>query len=184
MNFQARVNELLDNLESQTGETFKQVTASAGVKGLVAGWAEPCGTIVKFNQEAANKYPIEFDKTIIHEVAHAIDIQRNGHRKNGGKYIHHDQVFYDICVELGDPDPSRTHEYKLMPARIYKQFEYLCECGGYHTLKTPSHNKLQKGMTQWYKYRDCGGKIFKHTLIREIPRKEVIEKLTVTLGND
>ena len=106
---------------------------------------------------------------------YAVDIQRNGYRRSAnGKAIHHDSVFYNICAELGLPDAKRTHNITdLKPARVYRRFNYTCNvkgCTNEHVLKTPSHNKLQKGKYEYYTFKKCGGKIYKHTFIEELPK--------------
>ena len=118
----------------------------------------------------------ELDETIVHEVAHAVDIQRNGYRRDlRGRAIHHDQVFYDIMAELsGKPAESfkRTHDIKeLKPTRKYRQFEYQLSNGETDTLTTIRHNKLQKGKVVFYQFRTAEGswaKAYKHDFIREV----------------
>lgn len=51
--------------------------------------------------------------TILHEIAHALDYIRNGfkHRYSGSKRLVHDQVWKDICVEIG-ANPERCYSAK------------------------------------------------------------------------
>jgi hypothetical protein len=183
--FQARVNELMQiAIKKYPNTVFKPVTALNTVKGLVAGHSEPNGVVVNFNQEAADKYPVEFDLTVIHEVAHAVDLQINGYRRSSnGKGIHHDKVFYSICRVLGDSDPTRTHEYKLTPTKIFREFIYKDTEGKERILKTRSHNDLQKGKHEWYEWKagpaDLGGKVFKDTFVKEIPREEILKRYII-----
>jgi predicted SprT family Zn-dependent metalloprotease len=179
--FQARVDELMQLASQVYAREFKPVIAKDTVRGLVAGWAMPCGTVVDFNLQAAERYPQDFDVTVIHEVAHAVDIQKNGYRRSSnGKAIHHDAEFYSICRELGDPEPNRTHEYNLRPSRIYREFEYQAMCDAKHNLKIQMHNKLQKGIHSWVKFRECGCKVYKDNIFREIPRAEIEARYVIS----
>jgi predicted SprT family Zn-dependent metalloprotease len=179
--FQVRVNELMTvAAEKYPNTVFKPVTAKNTLKGLVAGHCLPNGIEVDFNQEAANKYPEEFDLTVIHEVAHAVDLQINGYRRSSnGKGIHHDDVFYNICRKLGDSDPTRTHNYKLTPTKIFREFIYRDTEGKERILKTRSHNDLQKGKQEWYKWKG-GAKVFKDTFVKEIPRAEILARYVIS----
>jgi len=160
MKFQNDVNMLLVRAENVYNRKFQPIKVGKPITGLVAGSALPCGTVVQFNEEAAKNYPNIFWKTVVHEVAHAIDIQLHGHRRNGNKYVHHDAIFYEICKKLGDPDPGRTHEYELKPARKHREFLYTCGClleSGIpkeHVVKTITHNRIQKG-TRSYQCKSC-----------------------------
>ena len=175
MNIQDRVNELV----LQSGISLS-VAVSTNLVGRSAGDCDGYGRKIRINKVLVSNSDLaaELDETIIHEVAHAVDIQRNGYRRDSrGRAIHHDAKFYDIMAELsGKPAESfkRTHDIKeLKPTRIYRRFKYTCDiegCKDTHILKTPSHNKLQKGHHSYYTFRDCGGKIFKNTFVKEMPK--------------
>jgi len=166
--FQNEVNELITKAEKVYARTFKPITVGSPIRGQTAGWAMPSGTEVKFNEEAAKNYPDIFWKTIVHEVAHAIDIQLHGHRKDArGKYIHHDAIFYEICKKLGDPNPTRTHDMQLKPARKFREFKYKCNCAEGIVVKTPTHNKIQnKGFT--YQCRECKTNFHSGHFVKEL----------------
>jgi len=173
MDFQSKVNKLMSAFAEESW--YKHIIVGKDIKGSIAGCAKPCGTIISFNSTLAKENPDTFWKIIIHEVAHAIDIQRNGYRFSQDKFgkrkgIHHDKIFYDICRELGDPNPARTHNYKTTPSRKYKQFLYSCKtpnCTEKHILKTIRHNKLQNHKVTYYQW-GTGCKVFKHTFIKQL----------------
>ena len=174
---QDRVNELVD-----ASGIKLSVVVSTNLVGVTAGDCDGYGRKIRINKVLLKPHLAEeLDETIVHEVAHAVDIQRNGYRRDSrGKAIHHDKVFYSIMAELGYPNAKRTHDIKeLKPSRVYRQFKYACDiegCKDTHILKTPSHNKLQNaGINdpKWYKYRKCGGKVYKTTFVKEIHENNV-----------
>ena len=131
--------------------------------GMIGGEFDPNTYTVSFNSQG-----LAFDDfwtTVVHEVAHAVDWKRNGDRRRNGKCIHHDETFYRICRELGDSEPTRTHSYPFKPTRKYREFEYLCGCPEPHIVKTPTHNKLQKGLT--YICRGCKMNFGKEHFLKE-----------------
>lgn len=121
--------------------------------GMTAGMYDPRNHTVEINEQIL-QYPDHWT-IVVHEVAHAVDQMRYGSRRNSrGQFIAHDDVFYGICRELGDPNPNRTHDYKLKPTRVYKEFEYNCACVEPHIVKTTTHNRItKKGMV--YTCRKC-----------------------------
>ena len=165
---QDRVNEL-----TALAGISVPVEARIDLVGRCAGQCDGYGKYIRINKVLLGEnLKEELDQTIIHEMAHAVDIQRNGYRRDSRcRAIHHDEVFYTICAELGDPNASRTHKIaELRSSRVYRKFRYLCECGENHTLKTPSHNKLQAGKVTWYQFTACKGKVYKETFICEVTK--------------
>ena len=163
---------------------YNDVKVIVDLKGMTAGYCDASAKFIRINEVLTKHEHLadELERTILHEVAHAVDIMRHGHRKNGNKFVHHDHIFYTICRELGIPDETRTHDIKeLVSTRKYREFEYrlrklidgewkymvhngkpVCE-----TLKTIRHNKLQKGKVEYYQW--SGGKrAYKVDFVREI----------------
>ena len=162
---QDRVNELMAQAKCTT-----KVTVTTDLVGRCAGQCDGYGRKVRINKMLLeSRFQKELDETIIHEVAHAVDIQRNGYRRDSrGRAIHHDQVFYDICAELGHPGATRTHKIKeLKPTRKYRQFKYKLSNGEVNTLTTIRHNRLQSGKVEYYQWKG-GVTTYKHDFIGEV----------------
>lgn len=130
------------------------------LRGHTAGEYWPNEHKIRFNMDVAENYPNLYHVTVIHELAHAVDYIRNGYRKySNGKHIHHDDTFYAYCSMLHSytdyipHEYKRTHEYKTTATRKFREFEYKCGCPEPHMVKTPTHNKIQRG----YQYicREC-----------------------------
>ena len=153
---QDRVNELVD-----ASGIKLSVVVSTNLVGVTAGDCDGYGRKIRINKVLLKPHLAkELDETIVHEVAHAVDIQRNGYRRDSkGRAIHHDKVFYDIMAELGYPNAKRTHDIKeLKPSRVYREFVYNLrhrnsegKCGRV-TLKTIRHNKLQNNKVEYYQW--------------------------------
>jgi predicted SprT family Zn-dependent metalloprotease len=171
LNIQAKVNELLISAGCKPNVTVKIANF-----GITAGDVDGYGTTMRINKQVIDNYPQHLEELIIHETAHVVDIQRHGFRKDSrGRYIHHDKVFFDICRELGDPNPSTTYdeEMQLKSVRKFREFEYSCGCLSEdgspkaHIVKTPTHNKIQKRHAV-YQCRTCKEEFSKHNFIREV----------------
>jgi SprT protein len=91
---------------------------------------------IRFNLAIAERHPEEFiERTVPHEVAHALDFLQRGttdHGKNWKK----------LCRMLGMKEVSRCHSYEL--EGIVKGFDYHCACKNY-ILSTVRHNRILKG---------------------------------------
>ena len=71
-------------------------------------------------------------------------------------------------AELGIPNAKRTHDIKeLKSTRKFREFLYQLSNGKTETLKTPSHNKLQRGKVEYYQWRD-GSRAYKSDFIKEL----------------
>ena len=146
------------------------------VKGLVAGDFSWKNYQVRINPQLEGQELIE---TVIHEVAHAVDYKRHGHRKNArGNYISHDTLFRNIMREIANVmgetvTCATTHDLELKPARKMRQWKYNCGCvledGSPKgiVVSTVIHNRIQKkGQTRGC--RTCGSWFKKDNFIKEV----------------
>lgn len=159
-------------------------TCTFNLKGRTAGQYWPAEHTIRFNMEIAENYPDLYAVTVIHEMAHALDFASNGGRKDSsGRWIHHDALFYGYCASLHyiaytkglvkeeKHEYKRTHNYDVKPSRKFREFEYECGCKDHtgklvpHVVKTPTHNKLQKGWQ--YGCRACGQTFTSKHFLRE-----------------
>ena len=140
------------------------------VKGLVAGdfaWEK---YQVRINPQLKGQDLIE---TVIHEVAHAADYKRNGHRKNArGQFASHDTLFRNIMREIAEVmgttvTCSTTHDLKLKPARKMRQWKYQCGCPKGIIVSTIMHNRIQK-RNEGRKCLTCSTGFRSHNLIGQV----------------
>jgi hypothetical protein len=182
------LQELANTFTEYAG--VKPVVVRVDLRGVCAGQCCELGKVVRINEVLTKHEHLLGDliQTLAHEVAHSIDIQRNGHRtyetgSRKGKWIHHDKVFYDILSEIASFDSRvqkedrATHDIKeLKPSRKYREFSYNLrkknasgewEYVGKDSLKTIRHNKLQKGRVEYYQWPG-GSRAYRNDFIEEI----------------
>ena len=64
----------------------------------------------------------EVRRTMLHELAHLVAYERNGHRR----ILAHGVQWQEACRDLGIPGESATHELAL-PSRVLKRrWRYVC----------------------------------------------------------
>lgn len=132
----------------------------------IAGWALPTRGIVRFNEEAIEKYFYDMlHNTVAHEVAHVVDYRRNGLIKKNGKIIMHGETWKSIMEEVFHTAPTGgrswssfiTHNYELVGAgRTYKKFLYTCNCQSWE-FTAIRHNRIARGVV--YKCPKCNSVI-------------------------
>lgn len=118
------------------------------VTGKAAGNFQYKDWAVGFNEDIASRHWSEFENTIIHEVAHALDYFKAGMKfryDTAGRRKLHDKVFKQYMIELGATEAKTYHSYKVEGVRRQRRWEYVCEQG--HTLKvsTVIHNRIKGG---------------------------------------
>ena len=133
------------------------------------------------------------DEVVIHEIAHYVDFKRHGSRKNSrGQFIHHDDVFRGIMLELGSDKTDTTHDFEVVKTRVMRKWNYYCDCvldddvsvKGC-TTSTVIHNRIQKkGQT-----RVCHGcgyhfskKDFRHEVMGRTPYYDTADTLVGSYG--
>ena len=169
---QNTVNRLIAVAAANTPKVnFFVPKITANLTGVTAGECSGDGKTIRINKLLVEQEHLKHElyETIVHEVAHSVDIQRNGYRKDSrNRYIHHDAIFYRIMAELGITNAKRTHDIKdLKPTRKYREFEYRLSNGKIETLKTIRHNKLQRGKVEYYQWPG-GARAYSRDFIREV----------------
>lgn len=135
------------------------------VTGNAAGMFWPSKNAMAFNAKLAAENWDNFDTTVLHEVAHAIDYasaigkaKYTTRKHKSGKRDMHGKYFKAIMRELGVIEPSTYHSYKVKTTK-QRRWDYPCKsCDTKYRLSTVMHNRVQKGEVR---ICECGAKIIK-----------------------
>lgn len=118
-----------------------------------AGVARARSNYVEFNLDMAEKNPVEFIDTIIHEIAHLVVMNIYP----GAKQSHGPEFRY-VCRVLGGSGTTYHDHDGTPPKRVYFKTEYLirCECRN-HWISARQKNKMDAGVK--YKCQICNESI-------------------------
>jgi len=94
---------------------------------------------LRFNLDIAEANKSDYDRTIIHEVAHYVADFIYGH-----KIKPHGREWKFVAMSLGIPTKA-THNYTIPTStRRLKYFKYTCDCRT-HEISSIIHNKILRG---------------------------------------
>ncbi|NOY66377.1 MAG: metallopeptidase (SprT family) [Gammaproteobacteria bacterium] len=130
-------------------KTFKPVPVVFDLKGRAAGMycVRKRKRWIRFNPYIFAKYFADnMENTVAHEVAHYVVDMLYGQqniRPHGNEWVE--------VMKLLEVNPERTCKYDLegVPLRVHRMFEYSCDCSQ-HKLGTRRHNKIERGLAQYY----------------------------------
>lgn len=102
---------------------------------------------IRFNPHIAEHNRDRFiDRTVAHEIAHAVAVLVHGRKALG-----HGMHWRQIMNRFGQP-AERCHDYDLSEVRIRRQrrFIYHCACPDEQLLSTVRHKRQQGGERRYY----------------------------------
>jgi len=150
----------IGNAKLPVNINFDQIEIKYNLKGLTAGKAQNLKNgkyRLWFNLIIMNDNLLEFERTIIHEIAHLYqyDLYKNSYIKSHGK------EFHKINKILGNINSTRCHNYNVESIKELRKpklkFIYTCSCNKNFKLSINLHNKINKGQNRIC--RNCRKKI-------------------------
>lgn len=162
--FYDRLHEVLNQAKDLYGFPAQDARVQFYEKGKAAGKASKTGCgmyVIKVNLEALEKHFDGYLADVIpHEVAHLVCyFDRSLGRR-------HDAGWKRVCIALGGTG-SRTHSWKLTPARVTRLFRYVSDNGRSVTLSSVRHNRLQRGKVNAYVF-NLAGRVSRQHFVEEV----------------
>ena len=96
---------------------------------------------IRFNLDiASNHFDDYLVTTVPHELAHLILDSLYPWAPSHGQH-------WKLCMEILGAPANRTHNYSFTPARVVKQYPYMCSCQ-IHSVSSITHNRVQSGQSR------------------------------------
>lgn len=124
---------------------MKMPTVNFFSKGKHAGLAYRHAHVVEFNETLMRENSSNFEKTVVHEIAHRATFQLffNAKQQHGPEFKY---VFQTLLDRLNINEQATTyHSFNISTVARDRQYVYRCSNGCEHQVGAIVHRKIQQG---------------------------------------